>query len=103
MSENQLSIMARAALVKKCLRHFKRAVELLEKIEEEIARFCDENGITLAFRESRFEPFHTAENTDYLMVYRAYLKSKIGYVVVTKDGKIEWQDEIKWRRKKGGA
>jgi hypothetical protein len=87
------------ALVEECRESFKRALELLEEIEKQILKFCDENGMVLAFRESRFEPFHIAENTEYLMVYRAYLKSQMGYIVVTKDGTIAWKGKIVWRRK----
>jgi len=86
------------SLVEECYESFKRALELLEEIEKKIEEFCSENNIILAFRESRFEPFYIAKKTEYLMVYRAYQKSKIGYVVVTKDGKIEWKEKITWRR-----
>ena len=79
-------------LAKECYRCFKKLVELFEEIDEKVEEFCDENGITLAFEEDRFKPIYMAEGTDYLMVYRAYKDSKMGYVVVTKNGEIEWKE-----------
>jgi len=83
-------------LVEKCYKRYREACELLEKIEEAIHQFCEENNIELLFREDTFEPFWGSEE-GYFMQYYAVRKSngkyKCGDVLVLKDGTIVWQEE----------
>jgi hypothetical protein len=81
------------AMVIECRRHFEEAFKLLDKIEDKVWEFCLEKGIELESRQEDFEPFLNAQETDeFLMAFRAYNGSKIGYVVVLKDGTITWRE-----------
>lgn len=82
------------AMVKECRRHFEEAFKLLDKIEDKVWEFCLEKGIELISRND-FEPFLNAyktETDEFLMAFRACNGSKIGYVVVLKDGTIAWKE-----------
>jgi hypothetical protein len=80
------------AMVIECRRHFEEAFKLLEKIEDKVWEFCLEKGIELESRQDEFEPFINAFQTDFLMVFRGYNGSNIGYVVILKDGTIAWRE-----------
>jgi hypothetical protein len=80
------------AMVIECRRHFEEAFKLLEKIEDKVWEFCLEKGIDLESRQDDFEPFINAFQTEFLMAFRAYNGSNIGYVVILKDGRITWKE-----------
>lgn len=77
-------------LVKECRKYYRKAEELLREVERKVFDFCRENGVELLFREDDFEPVWSAEDTEYLMVFKAVKGLRIGYVVILKDGKITW-------------
>jgi hypothetical protein len=83
-------------LVKECWNQYQKAVDLLNKIEEKIKEFCEQNHVYLLYpKGEEFEPFWICD--EYLMTYTAFKSQndniKLGYIVVDKDGTIKWVGE----------
>jgi len=78
-------------LILECRKHYKKAYKILQKIEREIDKYCEQQNITLLFREDTFEPLWHI-NGDILMRYPAILKiadkNITVNIVVLKDGTI---------------
>jgi predicted RNA methylase len=81
-------------VVKQCIEHYKKAVELMEEIHAKVEEFCEANDIRLITWVESLEPIVEGmeSGSRYPMVWLASKKGEgEGEVVVDWDGTIKWR------------